>query len=443
MNLTRLEQAVERLRDTPLDWRFKGFGPLADRSGTAGLTPSDLARNGVRLAELGSPMMTIDRAAVDHNLATMAAWCAERGVTLAPHGKTTMAPALWLEQLQSGSVAITVANAFQLRVARAWGVPRVIVANELIGAADLRWLAAELAADPDLSVLCWVDSVEAVRRMDRALKDLAVARPIEVCIEVGAVEGRAGVRDVAEAMAVADAVVASPVCRLVGVSGFEGAVPGADGNVDGLAAVDRFVALIAAVHRALEGRYETDHVVVTAGGSAFFDRVLAGLGDLGSAAELAGTSVELMLRSGAYVVHDSVHYEHLTPSVRSAGPELRPAIHAWVQVLSRPQPDLILVDAGKRDLPYDLDLPVVLDAVRAPEGQQSERVDVAGAQMLQLNDQHGFIQIPSESALAVGDVLKLGLSHPCTAFDKWGAIAVVDSADGLDPRVVDVVLTYF
>jgi D-serine deaminase-like pyridoxal phosphate-dependent protein len=45
----------------------------------------------------------------------------------------------------------------------------------------------------------------------------------------------------------------------------------------------------------------------------------------------------------------------------------------------------------------------------------------------------------------VGHVVRLGLSHPCTAFDKWREIPVIDAAAGpdADPVVVDLVRTYF
>jgi D-serine deaminase-like pyridoxal phosphate-dependent protein len=39
----------------------------------------------------------------------------------------------------------------------------------------------------------------------------------------------------------------------------------------------------------------------------------------------------------------------------------------------------------------------------------------------------------------VGDVVELGLSHPCTVFDKWPLIPVVDAQE----RVVDAIRTVF
>lgn len=429
-----LRECVRLTRQVPLDWRSKGFGGLAEP-----LTAEELGSAGLRLADLGTPMMTIDRAAVAHNVATMAAWCADRGLSLAPHGKTTMAPALWLAQLDAGARAITVANAFQLQAAYAFGVRSVVVANEIVGAAELRWLAATRDADPALDVLHWVDSVAAVERIEAVLADRSPARPLTVCVEVGSPNGRTGSRAPDEVSAVADRVVASPWCRLAGVSGFEGAVPGAGADTAGLAAVAAFLYDLAAAYTAIADRFETDVVTVTAGGSAHFDQVAAVLAPL--AGTRNGHTVELVLRSGSYVVHDDVHYTAVTPSVRGGGPDLQPAIHVWASVLSRPQPDLVLLDAGKRDVPFDLGLPVLLSAVR--RGRAVATVPLATTEVQQLNDQHAFVRVSADSALAVGDVVRLGISHPCTAFDKWRTIAVVDSATQPDPLVVDAVATFF
>ena len=70
-----------------------------------------------------------------------------------------------------------------------------------------------------------------------------------------------------------------------------------------------------------------------------------------------------------------------------------------------------------------------------------EPVAVVGWDMTRTNDQHPYLEgtDPLGAALAVGVLLELGISHPCTAFDKWRAIPVIDAGQ----RVVDVVTTWF
>src|SRR5215212_9532492 len=99
-------------------------------------------------------------------------WCAQRGLALAPHGKTTMAPALIRRQLDAGAWAITLATVQQLAVVRELGAPRVLLANQVVGAPEIAWLERERG---DTEVLCLVDSLEGV-----AALDAGVSRPLPV-----------------------------------------------------------------------------------------------------------------------------------------------------------------------------------------------------------------------------------------------------------------------
>lgn len=354
------------------------------------------------LSAFATPLLTIDAAATAHNVALMGEWVASRGLELAPHGKTTMAPQLWQQLLDGGAWGITLATAWQVQLARSFGMRRIILANQLIDPVSLRWLGVELA-DPSFEFICWVDSIASVELMRAGLA--GAARPVDVVVELGS--RRTGARTVAEALAVAAAVEAAPELRLVGVGGYEGSAASTRSPED-IAAVERWLDVVVALHEAISWDREP---IVTAGGSAYFDLVAEKLGGLVGRARV-------ILRSGAYQLHDEVHYARLTPL-----PGLRSAVHGWSRVLSTPEPGLAILDGGKRDFPYDLDLPVT---THGP--------------LSQLNDQHGYL---STNAVSVGDVLRLGLSHPCTALDKWRLIPVIDDADAADPRIVDLVRTYF
>ena len=145
----RIDRERVAARDAErVGWRHKGVPPQL-----WGLTVAEVRERRPRLSELPTPLLTLSRSALDTNLRVMADWCAERGLDLAPHGKTTMAPQLWAEQVDAGAWAITVANPFQLGVALEFGVSRVMVANSVISPLALRWIADELAADRTLRVL--------------------------------------------------------------------------------------------------------------------------------------------------------------------------------------------------------------------------------------------------------------------------------------------------
>jgi D-serine deaminase-like pyridoxal phosphate-dependent protein len=410
--------ALEQLRNDPIDWRYKGFSPGSD-----GVTPANVREQEWNLlaGDLPTPVLVLKESALEHNLELMARWCSERGVSLAPHGKTTMSPELYERQLALGAWGITAANIAQVRVYRAFGIERVLLANELVEPAALRWVAAEVAADPGFDFYCLADSVEAVERMTQALR--SPVRPLQVLVELGLSGGRTGARTLEQAERVAAAAGDSPALELSGVEGYEGILHGENA----LDEVDDFLDEL----RLLVSRMDFDgreEIIVTAGGSAYFDHV---------AERLAAAPARLVLRSGCYVTHDSGFYEHFSP-LGGRGPagadRLRPALEAWGAVLSRPEPELALLLMGKRDVPYDIDLPSPF-AVRGPDGLR----DVTGMQVTELNDQHAFLRLPADDPLAVGDLVGCGISHPCTAFDKWRLIPVVDD----DYTVVDAVHTFF
>ncbi|GAA3119196.1 amino acid deaminase [Streptomyces rameus] len=420
-------EALARLAEERVDHRFKGLPPDAD-----GLTVAELAaqrRNLFRDADgFTSPVLALSAERLEHNLALMETYTSRHGLAFAPHGKTSMAPQLFRRQIEHGAWGITLAVPHQVRVARAFGVQRVFLANELVDAAALRWIAGELAADPEFRFVCYVDSVRGVELMDTALR--GAARPVEVVVELGAGEGaRTGVRTEAEGAAVAGAVAAAPTLRLVGVAGYEGEVPQADPERV-RSYLRRLVALAAALDGS--GRFEdTPEIVVSAGGSAWFDAVAEVFAELPAFSR----PVLKLLRSGAYVSHDDGHYRRLTPFARV--PEegaLEPAFRLWAQVVSRPTAGQAFANAGKRDAAYDLDLPAAQVVRRDGAERPATGVTVTG-----LSDQHVWLGTDPEADVEVGDWIGLGLSHPCTSFDKWQLIPVAE-ADG---TVVDYIRTFF
>jgi D-serine deaminase-like pyridoxal phosphate-dependent protein len=424
--------AVARIADERLDWRFKA---IPDR--LFGTTIGDAVRGGLGLVRDGflGPVLTIDDAALEHNLTTLARWTAERGVSLAPHGKTTMAPQLFARQLAHGAWGITCANAGQLRVYRAFGVRRVLLANQLVDPPALRWLAGQLG-DPAFEFLCWADSVAGVEQMADVLRAAGAPRPVDVLVELGGEGGRTGARSLPEAVAVAEAVHAAPELRLAGVGGYEGALAH-DTSPAELSIVDAYLAGIRELTIDLADREllaDVPEVIVTVGGSAYFDQVAAAL----TTPWPDGLTVRPVLRSGAYLTHDEGLYRDTSPlgaHPRMAGvPPLRPAFTIWAQVTSRPEPGLALLTMGKRDAAYDAGLPVPR-LIRTATGT----AELTGCEVTKLNDQHAFMAV-GDAAVDVGDWVGLGLSHPCTIFDKWSLIPVV-APDG--ETVVDLIRTYF
>jgi D-serine deaminase-like pyridoxal phosphate-dependent protein len=382
-----------------------------------GRRASEVAAERPPVSAFATPLLVLDRAASDANVAQLVGWARERGLDLAPHGKTTMAPALWRRLLDAGCWRIAVATPWQAQVARAAGVTHILLANEVVDPVGAAWIARELDAHPQVELACWVDSAAAVE----ALAATAGRRPIDVLVEVGGEGGRTGVRSTEDALALADRVAREPRLRLRGVSGYEGSY-GADRRPATVAAVQRYLAGLAEVTSRVLEAHVVEDPIVSAAGSTWFDLVAEELAPLVDRARI-------VLRAGAFQAHDDVFYAGNAPL------ELRPALTVFSRVVSRPEPGLALLDAGKRDVPSDLDLPLVL--------QTSDGRALPGARVVALNDQHARLELPPELELAVGEVVLLGISHPCTAFDRWRLLPEVEHARDREPRVVGFVVTVF
>ncbi len=421
-----------------LDDRFKGYPP-----GAPALALSAVGHQGWNVLgeDLPFPIPVLKQSALAHNETWMRDFTAAVGVSLCPHGKTTMSPQLFERQLAAGAWGITVATVHQLGIAYRHGVRRFILANQLVGRQDIGHLAALSEHDPTLEVLFLVDDEAQVERFAVAAEAAGSRHQWEVLLEVGVEDGRTGCRDMDHALTVARAVAACRRLRLRGIECFEGlrASPDQEANarfVEGLMALLREVA----TNCAAEILFDTDEIILTAGGSAFFDLVARKL----PLAEL-GRPYRVILRSGCYITHDSGFYRHLFAALQErlgadwqSRPGLRPALEVWAQVQSRPQPNLALLTLGKRDASYDIELPHPTSWYR-PGCDTAPQPTPAQWRVKAMNDHHAYLEIPPQATLAIGDLVGCGISHPCTTFDRWQWLPVVDDSY----TVIHAVRTYF
>jgi D-serine deaminase-like pyridoxal phosphate-dependent protein len=401
------------------------------------MTVTEFLASEPRLTEFWTPIVALDEETIRHNLDLMAQWSSARGLKLMPHGKTTMAPELWQRQLDTGSIGITLATMGQVRTARTFGLGSIMLANAVVDERSLRYLAAELA-DPQFQFVCWADSIATIEVMERTLRDAGAPRPVDVCVELGAPGGRTGTRTVTEAIEVARRAAASDAVRLAGVAGYEGSL-GHDRSDATLESVRSYLQRQVELHQTLGGLYDDGPIFVTAGGSAYFDVVA----DVYREAMGADPRTLWTLRSGAYITHDDGFYRRISPldEGKAAGQQeaarLRSAMRGIARVVSHPEPGLALVDGGKRDFPFDEGLPIPRQVASELQGPWTPLTD---ASIVAMNDQHSYLQLTGQ-VVDLGSVIAMGLSHPCTTFDKWHYLPMTASAES--DLVVGLVRTFF
>lgn len=435
----RREQVIGTLPNVIIDSLSKGM------PGTLPATPiADIAGKGwnVLRGDLPMPLAVLNWPAVEQNSRYLSAVTARYEVSLCPHGKTTMAPQLFRKQLDDGCWGITLSTPHQVHVARRYGVQRIFLANQILDPGFLSYVADCQDNDPDFDFYFLVDSVAGLELIRAVHAQRKPSRPFQVLIEIGAPNARAGCRTAGEIMALAEGLSEmAEAAVLVGVEGFEGAVKGKD-QIDTEDRINAFLADMVSAAEAIDaaGLFGGREILLTAGGSAYFDLVAKGL----SKPAFSKPS-RVVLRSGCYIAHDAGMYAELVHRATERSPELaglntklRQALTVWAIVQSRPEKSLLLLNAGRRDVSYDAHLPVPLRWASRTRGMALADLG-SGHEVFALNDQHAFVRCPEDSAIQPGDLIELGISHPCTTFDKWDVISLVDD----DLNVVGAIKTFF
>jgi D-serine dehydratase len=425
---------LQDLLDPVLDASWKGYPHHA-----APMRRSAIAAQGwnVLRGDLPLPLAVIRRGALDGNLKWMQGFAADHGIGLAPHGKTTMSPQLFRRQLDAGAWGLTFATVTQMQAGVLAGARRCIIANQVFRDVDLEGLAQLKRANPQLEVAFLVDSTAQLDLIEAWHRAHTGASPFDVLLEIGVAGGRTGCRTHEEALALAQRVRAGQATRLVGIECYEGL--GATGQTG--PDTDYAQALLQRVRAVAQDcdaqqLFEGEEILLTAGGSAIFDLVADQL-------KLAlSRPVRGLLRSGCYVTHDNGQYQRMMNAVAArmgCGHGLHAALEVWSAVQSCPEPGLAILSVGKRDISYDLDLPVPV--AFCARGQKTAFAAPRGWQVTALNDQHAYLRASGTGyqSLQVGDLVALGISHPCTTFDKWRWLPIV--AD--DYTVSDAVVTCF
>jgi D-serine dehydratase len=381
------------------------------------------------------PIAVLSQDEMAYNSREMMAFCKRHGCDIAPHGKTNMSPTLVAMQLADGVWGISATSNWQMRTFYAMGVPRVILTNEVVNPTIITWISKTLDRDKNFDLLMYVDSVAGVKLLNDVLAQLKPSRPLTLLVEMGIKGGRAGARTKETALEVAKAVAAADYLLLRGISGFEGVALAPEGKtvLDG---VDAFLDLIVDTLYAIDAQgsfAETAEIVLTAGGSNYFDRVVAKFAPVS-----LSKPVRKVLRSGCYLTHDdgvgSPDARVKDPSVDL--PHFHSAIDLWGEVLSIPEPTRAIVGLGKRDASFDISMPVPKLIRRKG---QSTFEPATGMSTHTMNDQHLYLNLGEGASVALGDLISFGIAHPCTTFDKWRNLVVVDEHH----TIIDIIDTYF
>ncbi|HEA16358.1 MAG TPA: amino acid deaminase [Pseudoalteromonas prydzensis] len=384
----------------------------------------------VALQQVSLPCACIYQTRLDNNIAWMAKFAKQSKVEFSPHGKTTMAPGIFNKQLNAGAYAITIATVQQAVVAARAGAKRIIMANQLVGKANMAHLASLLKQHP-VDFYCLVDDISNVTALAEFFSEQGLQ--LKLLIELGVAGGRCGVVDNQQLQQLAAHIQQFASLQLAGIEVYEGVLSTENEVAAFLTdAVAKCKALIE------KQAFATEQVIITAGGSAWYDLVC----DAFAPHNLLDNMIPV-IRPGCYVAHDQGIYQQAQQQVLARNPlacnigsDLQSCLEIWAYVQSLPEPGRAIIGMGKRDVAFDAGLPIANLHV-----DQAGTVRPAGAdwQVEKIMDQHAMLTYTDPEQLKVGDIIAFATSHPCLTFDKWRYINVIDD----NYNVIEIFDTYF
>jgi len=408
------------IRNTQLDTLGKGLGYVPPDS--TFVASGSLGWN-ILNEDVSLPVAVLRQSRIEHNLVWMKQFIERYGVELAPHGKTTMSPELFQMQLAHGAWGITLATASQVQAAAAHGIPRVIMANQLVGKGNMAIIVRLQQADPGFYFCCIVDSAANADALGQYFSEHK--QKLRILLEYGVGGGRTGIRDLAQEQSVLDAIARWPqALSLVGVELYEG-VLSEEPAIRSL--LQHVLARTQAL--ALQNKFTEPRVILSGAGSAWFDVVAEEFGNKGLA---NNQTLQVILRPGCYLTHDVGVYlnaekriQASNPVAREMGRSLLPALQLWAYVQAVPESNRAIIALGKRDAAFDAGMPITSLHYR-PGASQSPQAAPSEWKITAMMDQHAFMSIPTGAEIEVGDMLAFDISHPCLTFDKWRQVLLVD-----------------
>ncbi|CAH6841403.1 D-serine deaminase [Vibrio chagasii] len=381
--------------------------------------------------DISLPVAIIKQSALTNNLNWMQSFADHHQVKLSPHGKTSMTPDFFRQQLENGAWGITVATPAQAEIAAMAGAKRIIMANQLVGKTNMV-IVEQLISEFDVDFYCCVDSSVNVQQLNQYFAN--TKQTLKVLIEFGVPGGRCGCRSPQEVLELAQTIQDTPALSLAGIEVYEGVIHGDNAEQDIRTFLNQALSSVESL--ASDGLI-TGQPIITGAGSAWYDVVAECLAHL--------TDYLAIIRPGCYAIHDTGIYLDAQSKVLQRaqvnqgyacelGGDLESALEVWAYVISRPEPTKLVIGLGKRDVAFDAGLPIAERGYR-----NGEAISVKGLTATAVMDQHTFVETDGSAEIEVGDMIAFSTSHPCLTFDKWRYIAISDD----DYQVTNWVETCF
>jgi D-serine deaminase-like pyridoxal phosphate-dependent protein len=362
----------------------------------------------VRLIDLPTPCVLVDRSRVERNLARMQSATASKGVRLRPHAKTHKSIEMARRQVAAGAVGICCAKLGEAEVFAGAGIEDIRLPYPLNPASASR--VVTLLDWTRLSFI--VDHLDVARGWSEAMG--RARREVDVLVKVDVGFHRCGIDPVAPGAAEFVAAVAHlPGLRFRGLLSHAGHGYGAKSEEEAAAIAKeeaRLLRDLASKVRALG--VEVEEISVGATPTARFSVHETGITEM---------------RPGNYIYFDR------TQVALGAATWDDCALTVLARVVARPAADRVILDSGSKTLTSDpargwIDTPghgAVLQALDAQVPDGSLLVE-------RLSEEHATVRVTGESPLRPGDLVRIVPNHSCTVSNLVDAAWLVHDRDHVE-----------
>lgn len=323
---------------------------------------------GQRLVEVDTPALVLDLDAFESNIATLNRAVGQR-VRVRAHAKTHKCPDIARRQIAAGAVGVCCQKVSEAEALVEGGVHDVLVSNEIVGAPKIARLA-ELSKRARLGVC--VDNAQNVR----ALSDSNASLDVYVELEVGM--ARCGIAPGKPAVALVREILNSPKLRFAGVQAYHGRAQHVRSMAERKASIDRAADAVRLTKKLLAEEKIECPIVTGAGSGTFMFELESGAWD--------------EIQPGSYVFMDA---DYARNEWAAPLPRFRHALFVLTTVMSRPRPEVAIVDAGLKASSVDSGMPTVWER--------------PGLAYTHASDEHGWVE--GAPAPALGDKLLLVPGH--------------------------------
>ena len=343
------------------------------------------------LHDIETPALVLDRAALDRNIARMAAFFAEGPCGLRPHFKAHKTPEIARRQLAAGScTGLTCATVGEAEIAADF-CDDLLIANEVVTVSKCARIAA---LGQRIHVTTAVDSLAGLDALSTAAR--RAGSRVGVLIDLNVGQGRCGVEPGEAVVTLARQAAESAGIALRGVMGYEGHLQPVRDRAEREARTRQAMyGLLNAARLIRDSGLPCE--IVSAGGTGTYD--ISG--------RIEGITE---IQAGSYALMDTDYAD--------VGVPFEQAFWVLGTVVSRPTRDRCVVDCGHKSMTKDHGLP----SVRGIEG----------AKVTSLNDEHATIALPPASTIAIGDLLELLPSHIDPTINLHDVFYVVEEGTVVD-----------